>query len=149
MPFGVCCTAQEMHAHVDLEFVLHLLNLAGALLPELSSEEVLAKMCRKKAKLAVRHTVRMLFHVAPSLDVQRASGSSLQCLCLYWFRVTGPSLFSRHSRVGRTALCVPCVRTHLRANAVVLWCTWIYHCSRVNKLNIRLIFGSKERYTAK
>lgn len=46
-----------MHTHVDLEFVLHLLGLAGALLPELSSEEVLAKMCRKKAKLAVRHTV--------------------------------------------------------------------------------------------
>lgn len=49
---------QEMRANVDLEFVLHLLNLAGSLLPELTSEEVLAKMSRKKAKLAVRHTVR-------------------------------------------------------------------------------------------
>lgn len=47
-----------MRANVDLEFVLHLLGLAGSLLPELTSEEVLAKMCRKKAKLAVRHTVR-------------------------------------------------------------------------------------------
>lgn len=44
--------------HVDLEFVLHLLGLAGALLPELTSEEVLAKMCRNKARIAVRHTVR-------------------------------------------------------------------------------------------
>lgn len=44
--------------HVDLEFVLHLLGLAGSLLPELTSEEVLAKMCRNKAKLAVRHMVR-------------------------------------------------------------------------------------------
>lgn len=43
---------------MDLEFVLHLLALAGSLVPELTSEEVLAKMCRKKAKLAVRHTVR-------------------------------------------------------------------------------------------
>ncbi|CAM9838191.1 unnamed protein product [Scytosiphon promiscuus] len=48
---------QEMRANVDLEFVLHLLNLAGSLLPELTSEEVLAKMSRKKAKIAVRHTV--------------------------------------------------------------------------------------------
>lgn len=79
MPIGVCCTVQEMHAHVDLEFVLHLLNLAGALLPELSSEEVLAKMCRKKAKLAVRHTVRVLFHVAPSLNVAKARVTSLLC----------------------------------------------------------------------
>lgn len=47
-----------MRASVDLEFVLHLLGLAGQLVPELTSEEVLAKMCRKKAKLAVRHTVR-------------------------------------------------------------------------------------------
>lgn len=47
-----------MRANVDLEFVLHLLGLAGSLVPELTSEEVLAKMCRKKAKLAVRHTVR-------------------------------------------------------------------------------------------
>lgn len=47
-----------MRANVDLEFVLHLMGLAGSLVPELTSEEVLAKMCRKKAKLAVRHTVR-------------------------------------------------------------------------------------------
>ncbi len=49
---------QEMRANIDLEFLLHLLGLAGQLVPELTSEEVLAKMCRKKAKLAVRHTVR-------------------------------------------------------------------------------------------
>lgn len=49
---------QEMRANIDLEFVLHLLGLAGQLVPDLTSEEVLAKMCRKKAKLAVRHTVR-------------------------------------------------------------------------------------------
>lgn len=52
-----------MRANVDLEFVLHLLGLAGSLVPELTSEEVLAKMCRKKAKLAVRHTVRMENHI--------------------------------------------------------------------------------------
>lgn len=46
-----------MRANVDLEFVLHLLDLVTSLVPELTSEEVLAKMCRKKAKLAVRHTV--------------------------------------------------------------------------------------------
>ncbi|CBJ48804.1 conserved unknown protein [Ectocarpus siliculosus] len=48
---------QEMRANVDLEFVLHLLALTGSLVPELTSEEVLAKMCRKKAKVTVRHTV--------------------------------------------------------------------------------------------
>lgn len=52
-----CCWCQEMRANVDLEFVLHLLDLVTSLVPELTSEEVLAKMCRKKAKLAVRHTV--------------------------------------------------------------------------------------------
>lgn len=51
---------QEMRANVDLEFVLHLLALMGSLVPELTSEEVLAKMCRKKAKVTVRHTVRTL-----------------------------------------------------------------------------------------
>lgn len=49
-----------MRANVDLEFVLHLLALTGSLVPELTSEEVLAKMCRKKAKVTVRHTVRTL-----------------------------------------------------------------------------------------
>lgn len=59
-----------MHTHVDLEFVLHLLDLAGALLPELTSEEVLAKMCRQKARLAVKHTASVFFPVVLSNTIK-------------------------------------------------------------------------------
>lgn len=59
---------QETRANVDVEFVLHLLRLAGSLLPELISEEVLAKMCRKNAKATVRHTVRDSVAFTPPLD---------------------------------------------------------------------------------
>ena len=57
-PPSVDVIQQEMRTHIDLEFVLHVLGLAGTLVPELTSEEVLARMCRNKAKVAVRHTVR-------------------------------------------------------------------------------------------